>query len=160
SVLQGDPETVLRLTLRLRVEINSRNGSFRIEERAEDWDPHKTALIVCDMWDLHHCLNAVRREAEFAPQLEKVLQGTRRRGVTIIQPPSECMDAYKSHPARLRALAVPRARDLPRDIGASCRSIPAEERRRYPIDQSDGGEDDDPAENRAWADKLRGMGRN
>ena len=27
----------------------------------ETWEPKKTAIIVCDMWDAHHCLNAVRR---------------------------------------------------------------------------------------------------
>ena len=41
-----------------------------------------------------------------------------------------------------------------------CSRIPAEERGRYPIDQSDGGEDDDLAEHRAWAEKLQGLGRN
>ena len=30
-------------------------------ERTEQWDPAETALIVCDMWNLHHCLNATRR---------------------------------------------------------------------------------------------------
>ena len=30
-------------------------------ERTEQWEPAETALIVCDMWNLHHCLNATRR---------------------------------------------------------------------------------------------------
>jgi hypothetical protein len=51
-------------------------------------------------------------------------------------------------------------KDLPRDIGTWCYRIPAEERGQYPIDQSDGGEDDDPAEHLAWAKKLKDMGRN
>src|SRR5262249_28721248 len=55
---------------------------------------------------------------------------------------------------------TPRAKSLPKDIGSWCRSIPAEEKGKYPIDQSDGGEDDDPAEHRAWAAKLKDMGRN
>jgi nicotinamidase-related amidase len=151
---------MLRLKLRTRIETDSGSGSYHIETRAEDWNPSSTALIVCDMWDLHHCQNAVRRAAEFAPRLEKVLQELRRRGVTIIHAPSECMKAYKEHPARLRALAVPRAANLPKDIGASCASLPAEDKGRYPIDQSDGGEDDKPAEHRAWSEKLRAMGRN
>ncbi len=70
------------------------------------------------------------------------------------------MDAYKDHPARLAALKTPRSKSLPKDIAAWCNRIPAEEKGIYPIDQSDGGEDDDPAEHRAWADKLQKMGRN
>ena len=156
----AEKTTALALTLRSRVETSKGSGRYHTLTRAETWDPTRTALIVCDVWDLHHCLNAVRRIEEFVPRLEQVLREARRRGVTIIHAPSDCMDAYKDHPARRRALAVPRAPDLPRDIGSWCSRIPAEEQGRYPIDQSDGGEDDDPAEHRAWAEKLRGMGRN
>jgi hypothetical protein len=70
------------------------------------------------------------------------------------------MDAYEGHPARLRALRTPRSKSLPKDIGSWCRRIPAEEKGKYPIDQSDGGEDDDPAEHRAWAARSKDMGRN
>ncbi len=156
----AEKSAALALTLRSRVETSKGSGRYHTLTRAETWDPAKTALVVCDVWDLHHCLNAVRRIEEFVPRLEQVLREARRRGVTIIHAPSDCMDAYKDHPARRHALAVPRAPDFPRDIGSWCSRIPAEEQGRYPIDQSDGGEDDDPAEHRAWAEKLRGMGRN
>ncbi len=156
----ADKPAALQLKLRTRIETSKGSGRYHTLTRAETWDPRKTALIVCDVWDLHHCRNAVRRIAEFAPRLEQVLREARRRGVTIIHAPSDCMDAYKDHPARRHALAVPKAADLPKDIGSWCSRIPAEEQARYPIDQSDGGEDDDPAEHRAWAEKLRGMGRN
>src|SRR5688500_19704306 len=35
---------------------------YQVKETEESWDPKKTAIIVCDVWDSHHCLNAVRRE--------------------------------------------------------------------------------------------------
>jgi nicotinamidase-related amidase len=154
------PQPVLDLKLRSRVETGKGSDRFHTLTRAEQWDARKTAVIVCDVWDLHHCLNAVRRVEEFAPHLERFLQEARGRGVTVIHAPSDCMDTYKTHPGRLAALAVPRAKDLPKEIGSWCNRIPAEERGRYPIDQSDGGEDDDPAEHRAWAEKLQKMGRN
>jgi nicotinamidase-related amidase len=157
---QVKPVGLLQLKLRTRPESGQGNNRFDVVTRTEQWDPRKTAIIVCDMWDLHHCLNAVRRLEEFAPRLAEVLKEARGRGVIVIHAPSECMEAYKTHPARLHALAVPRATNLPKDIGKSCDRIPAEERGRYPIDQSDGGEDDDLAEHRAWADKLQAMGRN
>src|SRR5262249_36586335 len=40
-----------------------------------------------------------------------------------------------------------------------CTQIPSEEKGVYPIDQSDGGEDDDPAEHREWAAELAAKGR-
>ncbi|QEH33772.1 Trehalose utilization [Aquisphaera giovannonii] len=158
----GGPERGSRLdvTLRSRVEDRGHPGRFALVERVESWVPAETAVIVCDMWDFHHCLNAVRRGSEMAPTMDRVLKEMRGRGVTIIHAPSDCMDAYKGHAARRRALETPRSANIPAGIGSWCDRIPAEERGRYPIDQSDGGEDDDPAEHSAWAAKLAGMGRN
>ncbi len=153
-------DNALQLKLRTRVETATGSGRYHTITRPEPWDPRQTAVIVCDVWDLHHCRNAVRRVEEFAPRLNDFLRAARGRGMTIIHAPSDCMAAYQDHPARKHALAVPRARDLPKDVGSWCSRIPAEERGRYPIDQSDGGEDDDPAEHKAWAEKLRKMGRN
>jgi len=45
-------------------------------------------------------------------------------------------------------------RNLPKGIGSWCDRIPSEEKGTYPIDQSDGGEDDDPAEHAEWQAKL------
>jgi nicotinamidase-related amidase len=150
----------LQLKLRKQLETGKDSKRYQTVVQAERWDPTRTAVIACDVWDLHHCLNAVRRVEELGPVLNRFLQEARRRGVTVIHAPSDCMDAYKEHPARLRALAVPRAKNLPKDIGSWCARIPAEERGQYPIDQADGGEDDDPAEHAAWQAKLEKMGRN
>lgn len=126
----------------------------------EEWDAAKTAVIVCDVWDYHHCLNAVRRLEEFAPRLDQVLQAARKRGAVVIHAPSDCMPAYVDHPARQRARQVPKSKTLPPDIEFWCSRLPSEEGRQYPIDQSDGGEDDDPKEHAEWAAKLKALGRN
>jgi nicotinamidase-related amidase len=124
------------------------------------WDMAHTAVVVCDTWDLHHCLNAVRRLEEFAPRIDELVAAARGRGATIIHAPSDCMPAYADHPARLRAQAVPLPSDLPADSRLWCSRLPQEADAVYPIDQSDGGEDDDPAEHAAWAESLRARGRN
>ena len=147
------------LVLKLRSCIDE-NGSFRTVTKEQLWPADKTAIIVCDMWDAHHCLNAVRREEEMVPRMNEVLEKARGRGVFIIHAPSSCMDAYKDHPARKRAQAAPKAKDLPKNIEKWCDKIPAEEKGKYPIDQSDGGEDDDLKEHEAWHEKLASMGRN
>jgi type 1 glutamine amidotransferase len=55
---------------------------------------------------------------------------------------------------------MPRAKNLPKEIGSWCYVIPEEQKGVYPIDQSDGGEDDDAYEHRQWAARLTAMGRN
>ena len=148
------------LSLRYQQETSAGSGRYHRLSRPENWKPEETAVIVCDVWDLHHCLNAVRRVNELAPRLNQFVAEARRKGMTIIHAPSDCMEAYADHPARHRALETPRAASLPDDIQSWCSQIPAEEKGIYPVDQSDGGEDDDPAEHAEWAAKLEQMGRN
>ena len=112
------------------------------------------------MWDSHHCLNAVRRCVEIAPRMNEVLEKAREQGVLIIHAPSSCMEPYKDHPGRKLAKSAPKAANLPADIGQWCKLIPSEEKGIYPIDQTDGGEDDDLAEHQIWQDKLAALGRN
>ena len=148
--------------LALRTQVETAEGTGRYHQLAEtaSWDPRETAVIVCDVWDLHHSQNAVRRATEFCPRLDQLLAEARKRGATIIHSPSDCMDAYSKHPARLRATNVPDAANLPDDIRSWCSRLPDEERAVYPIDQSDGGDDDDPAEHAVWVEKLKRLGRN
>src|SRR5207245_10368268 len=105
---------------RTRVETG---GTFAVKETSETWQPGQTAIIVCDMWDSHHCLNAVRRCVEMAPRMNEVLHKARDQGVLIVHAPSSCMDAYKDHPGRKLAQAAPNAAKLPADISQWCRSL-------------------------------------
>lgn len=150
----------LKLQLRHQVETSKDSGRYHTLTKSESWNPQETAIIVCDVWDAHHCLNAVRRMEQFLPRLNDVVKTARADGVTIIHAPSDCMATYVDHPARKRAINTPKAAKLPAEIGKWCSIIPSEEAAAYPIDQSDGGEDDDPAEHAEWAAKLKSQGRN
>jgi type 1 glutamine amidotransferase/nicotinamidase-related amidase len=156
--LAAAPELPLRL--RTRLETKAGSGLYYTVLTPETWDSARLAVIVCDVWDSHHCLNAVRRVQEMAPRMNRLLQVLRQRGALIIHAPSGCMSTYENHPARRRAKDAPRATNLPPDIGQWCHRIPAEEKGTYPIDQADGGEDDEPGEHARWADQLRAQGRN
>jgi len=159
--LAADGESAdLKLQVRKQVETGPGSGRFHTITEPKSWKAGETAIIVCDVWDAHHCLNAVRRMEQFLPRLNDVLTSVRQSGVTVIHAPSDCMAAYENHPARKRAIETPKAAQLPADIGKWCSRIPSEEAAAYPIDQSDGGEDDDPAEHAEWAAKLKAMGRN
>ncbi|QDU31284.1 Trehalose utilization [Anatilimnocola aggregata] len=148
------------ITVNKQSRTKADGDQWSLKQTTEKWQPAQTAIIVCDMWDAHHCLNAVRRELELAPRMEQVLKNARSKGVLIIHAPSSCMEAYKEHPARLRAQGLPTAANLPKDIAAWCRHIPEEDGGKYPIDQTDGGEDDDLDEHRRWAEQLAARGRN
>ena len=148
----------LSLRLQSQEQVKQDPGNeYRTVTRDEHWNPKKTAVIVCDMWDSHHCYRAVLRENQMVPRMESLLQELRHRGATIIHAPSSCVDAYADHPARRRVLAMTPV-EAPEGINSWCYSIPAEEAAEYPIDQSDGGEDDTPEEHREWVSKLVAKG--
>jgi nicotinamidase-related amidase len=76
----------------------------------DELEPRDAAVIVCDMWDAHHCVSAARRVAEMAPRMNAVIIGLRCQGALIIHAPSDCVDFYGGTPARRRALAAPEVR--------------------------------------------------
>ena len=144
----------------LSLQLQSRSPSGKATLVKESWLPSRTAIIVCDMWDTHTCKNAVIREGEMAPRMNEVLEKARSQGVLIIHAPSSCMAAYEGTAARERAKSAPTAARLPDKIGEWCRQIPAEELAVYPLDQSDGGNDDEPVVREAWTAELIAKGRN
>lgn len=148
----------LELSLRSREPLDEQR--FAVNYNAEQWNPAETAVIVCDMWDAHHCLNAVRREQELVGRANQFLHSMRDRGALIIHAPSDCMGPYENHPGRERARSAPAANNLPAEIATWCYSIPEEEAGVYPLDQSDGGEDDDLAEHAKWHEQLASLGVN
>ncbi|MBI3467763.1 MAG: ThuA domain-containing protein [Planctomycetes bacterium] len=148
------------ITVHKRSRAEQPGGKWAIQEKTEAWQPAETAIIVCDMWDSHHCLNAVRRAVEMAPRMNAVLTKAREVGVLVIHAPSGCMETYQDHPGRKLAQTALTAGNLPTDIAQWCRVIPAEEKGTYPIDQTKGGEDDDLEEHQQWQEKLAALGRN
>jgi hypothetical protein len=80
------------------------------------------------MWDLHHCKNAVKREAEFAPRMNALLEHARSRGC-VHCPCTEQLHGVLRGPSRAAASATgTEGANLPADIGQWCRVLPAEEK--------------------------------
>jgi hypothetical protein len=65
------------LQLRLRSRAASSPGAAGVSERQVNWEPKKTALIICDMWDDHWCKSAARRVTEMAGPLNAVVKQAR-----------------------------------------------------------------------------------
>ena len=156
---------IFDLSLRRQVAGNEDRTFWRTVESPASWKAAETAVIVCDVWDLHHCRRAVERLEEFAPRIAKLCDTIRAAGGTVIHAPSDCMPQYQDHPARERVVELV-ARQLPAGFeppaaarASWCSGIGAESIDEYPLDQSLGGEDDEPAEHAAWAAELERMGR-
>jgi nicotinamidase-related amidase len=139
----ANPDT-LGLTLRSKVESFKGSGEFDEVTLRKDFVAKKTAVILCDIWDKHWCESATKRCDVLAKKAEKVVAALRKKGVTVIHAPSDTMAFYKDAPQRKAMLALPKVTP-PKDRTVNEPSLP--------IDDSDGGCDDDkPAKNyRAWS---------
>ncbi|MBC8002214.1 MAG: hypothetical protein H7X97_06465, partial [Opitutaceae bacterium] len=97
----------LVLKTRARQQSSADTNQFNVIEKPVAWDPARTAIVVCDMWDKHWCPSATERVGEMAPRMNEVLKAARAKGVFIIHSPSDTMDFYKDHPGRKLAQAAP-----------------------------------------------------
>ena len=101
--------------------------------QTQTFDPAKSAVVICDMWDDHWCASAAKRCDGLAKTAGPFIEELRKAGFAIVHSPSDCMAYYKDHPARKRALAI-KATEPPKSL------VLAEP--PLPIDDSDGGCDD------------------
>lgn len=108
--------TVLGLETRTRGI--SRNGEPASEatRRRIEWKPEKSAVVICDMWDDHHCLSAAKRTAEMAPRVNEAVSGLRGQGTLIVHSPCGCMEFYRGSPQRRLAEQAPFA-SVPCEFG-------------------------------------------
>jgi type 1 glutamine amidotransferase/nicotinamidase-related amidase len=132
----------LILHTRKRVETKPGSGRFHAITEQAAWDPRKTAVVLCDLWDKHTCPAATRRVAELAPRVNALAAFARKQGALIIHCPSGTMDFYKETPQRKRAQAAPPV-ETSRPLELWCHLDEAREG-KLPIDDSDGGCDGEP----------------
>jgi nicotinamidase-related amidase len=133
----------LKLNLRSRVETAPGSGQWKEVIRRQEFPPRETAILICDMWDRHWCRSATRRCDAIALRMAPVIEAARARGVQIIHSPSDCMEFYQDTPQRRRMIDAPHAEPpAPRQF----------EEPPLPIDDSDGGCDDEPQDeaHKAW----------
>jgi nicotinamidase-related amidase len=122
--------TDVHLTVRSRAEAFRGSGEKQSVTLDYLLPVSRTALIICDMWDRHWCDTASQRVDALAHKMSPVLDLARERGILIIHAPSETMDFYKDHPARLRILQFPQVQP-PEPLALTEPPLP--------IDDSDGG---------------------
>ncbi len=109
SAHANDTEESFRLTLRSRTSAVGKKPVQPTEITAT-WNPKKTAIIVCDMWDQHWCKSAAARVNELSGPMNEMLKAARAKGIFIVHAPSTCTDFYKNTPQRKRAIEAPFAK--------------------------------------------------
>src|SRR5256886_6747158 len=121
-----------------------------VSEKQLTWDASKTAVIICDMWDQHWCKGATERCGQIAPRINDLINAVRAKGGFIVHAPSDTMKTYEGTPGRKLAQSAPPAPSA-NPIG-KWRFIQPEKEGKLPIDDSDGGCDDEPQckNYRAW----------
>jgi hypothetical protein len=109
------------------------SDKIKVVERTVPWQVAETAIIVCDMWDDHHCKMAAQRIGVMAPRMNQVLTAARDRGVMVIHARSETMNLYAGTPYRQRmeqakpaVPPVPIARRCDRDAASEPPTLPAD----------------------------------
>jgi len=142
-------DSKLQLTQRSRSKEDPKAGPI---EKAAEWDAKETAVVICDMWDKHWCISASRRTAEIAPQINALANAVRAKGGLIIHCPSDTMKFYEGTPQRLLAMTAPKA--TPPTPLKGWRYLEPAREGTLPIDDKDGGCDDDPTcpkpQNKQW----------
>ena len=141
----------LVLNLRQQQKATGAEGKWQVVEQPTAWEPKKTAVIVCDMWDKHWCENSTRRVGEMAPRMNEVVSLARSRGMFIIHCPSDTLDFYKDTPQRKLAQNAPVVE--PKVPLQRWNRLDPSKEPPLPIDDSDGGCDDvpQPKSQKAWS---------
>ena len=111
------PETLLQLNPQTQNFVRNAEG-YDVWETVvtpKEVQAAETALLLCDVWDLHWCRGASERLAKMLPKMNEVAAAARRRGVLIVHAPSGTLDHYADSPARQRVLETPQI-DPPLDL--------------------------------------------
>ena len=137
------------------VALRSRTPLFR---GSNDWNevhsnyafqPSKSAVIICDMWDKHWCSGANTRVAILVKRMEPFLAQARHAGMTIVHAPSDTMAYYSTAPQRLKMLQLAHF-NPPAELNLSAPPLP--------IDDSRGGCDTPgETEHQAWKCENPGL---
>ncbi len=157
ALLLVPQDETLRLQLRSRAETAPGSGRWQAVTRPASWEARKTAVVVCDMWDKHWCAGATARVAEMAPRMNETVAALRKKGALVIHCPSATLDFYKDTPQRKLAQAAPKI--VGKFSIQPWRKLDPSREAPLPIDDSDGGCDDQPPckQGKAWSRQIESI---
>lgn len=139
--LVSHADGTITFTARKQIAADTNQKSWQIVETPTQWDAAKTAVILCDLWDTHPCVNAVHRMEKMLPAINRVVAQLRKQGALVIHSPSNTMQFYEGTVQRKRAQEAAYVQP-PFPVDGWCSLDPAHEP-PLPVDDSDGGCDDE-----------------
>lgn len=146
----ADENNDLTVNLRYREQTLDENAPFDVKSRTELWKPSETVVLISDMWDRHWCPEATRRVGELAVAMDKVLDVMREKGVTIVHAPSECLEFYENHPARVKIAGYDGSAYVKYTNGV--KKLPSETGAVWPIyDKDEGCTDPEAYPHKVWS---------
>lgn len=142
--LSSEEKISLIFNERSIVEISPCSNDWIHSEKQILWQTNHTALIVCDMWDAHHCLKAEKRVEEMASHVHEVIKNLRTKGALIVHCPGNTRKFYKNFPQLLPKKIPPKKVENPFPL---------------PFDDSNGGCDDDEqnVEKIVWTRQIQSI---
>lgn len=140
TLRRDGPQNRPKVSGTLRLRARRRSKASIPSERILQWPVARTAIVICDMWDDHHCRLSAHRVGVMAPRMNQIVSAARSLGVMIIHSPSDTMPFYEGASFRARMKSAPEA-PAPFPLLDRCPRDSAEER-AFPIDDSEGGCDD------------------
>lgn len=149
----------LQLHTRSRTIAHEGTDRYHTTTKFVQWQPEKTAIVVCDMWDKHWCPTATERVGQMVPRMNRVITAARQKGVLIIHCPSDTLDFYKNTRQRKLAMAAAKV-ETKIPLKGWCNLDKTVEGEALPIDDSDGGCDCEEAytkNHRAWSRQHPGI---
>ena len=135
---------------RQQLERDARGRAYwEVSEQEAELPCERTALLLCDVWDTHWSDGASQRVDEMVPRMNEVVGAVRDRGVTIVHAPSDTLDFYADHAARIR-VAECQPVEPPADIEHDDPDLP--------FGAPDGGSDTGEVEShKAWSRQHPGI---
>jgi nicotinamidase-related amidase len=134
--------------LRSRVELFKGSDQWHEVRVERAIDAKRSALILCDLWDKHWCRGASERVDAMIPRAAPFVEAAREQGILVIHAPSDTMDFYKDHAARMSALRLDRV-STPAPLLLQSPALP--------IDDSAGGCDTPDKSYKAWSRQHPGI---
>ena len=99
-------KSLLRLNMRSRRETVDGGGSWKAVTETKEMPVEEVAVLLCDMWDRHWCVEATERAGALASRMNPVLKAIRTSGIRVIHSPSNTLDFYEGTPQRKRMTAI------------------------------------------------------
>ena len=81
-------------------EINTKEKFDLVINQIKIWNPEKTAVVICDMWENYPCLRAKEEINKLAPKVNEFADLMRKKGCVIIHAPDGDVSLYARDKAR------------------------------------------------------------